>query len=106
MQGGLYAGGGGPILAGFYGMSVNNIVFVYASVDVLLNPAITPPLAPTFLAKVPTYMYMYRTLTKKGPWAVVHLTLDLNWGVGQYSRYPCRGYTPKSAQVQYRSQVT
>ncbi len=35
-------------------------------------------------------MYMYRTLAKKGPWAV-HLTLDLNWGVGRYSRYRIAG---------------
>jgi hypothetical protein len=29
----------------------------------------------------------------------VHLTLDLNWGVGRYSRYQCRSYMRKSAQV-------
>ena len=27
---------------------------------------------------------IYRTLVKKGPWAV-HLTLDLDWGVGRAS---------------------
>jgi hypothetical protein len=43
---------------------------------------------------------IYRALAKKGPWAV-HLTLYLNWGVGRYSRYQCRSYTRKSAQVSY-----
>ena len=38
---------------------------------------------------------------KKGPWAV-HLTLGLDWGVGQYSRCQCRGYMRKSAQVNYQ----
>ena len=38
---------------------------------------------------------------KEGPWAV-HLTLGLDWGVGQYSRYQCRSQTQKSAQVNYQ----
>ena len=32
---------------------------------------------------------IYRTFAKKGPW-VVHLTLDLDWGMGRYSKYHCR----------------
>ena len=31
----------------------------------------------------------YRTLAKNVPLAV-HITLDLDWGVGRYSRYHCR----------------
>ena len=45
------------------------------------------------------YRY-YRTFATKGPWAV-HLTLDLDWGVGRYSQYHCCSYMQKSAQVNY-----
>ena len=31
-------------------------------------------------------LLIYRSLEKKGPWAV-HLTLGSNWGVGQHSSY-------------------
>ena len=31
----------------------------------------------------------------------VHLTLDLHWGVGRYSKYHYRSWTQKSAQVNY-----
>ena len=35
-----------------------------------------------------------------GPWAA-HLKLGLDWGMGRYSKYHCRSYMQKSAQVNY-----
>ena len=37
------------------------------------------------------HYYTYRTFAKKGS-SVVHLKLDLDWGMGRYSKYHCHSY--------------